>query len=158
MPTEARGWLEEYALWHAAVMGNATAMASAQFVVARHFPTSGLGNMLQSLVSSFLLAVLTQRIFLHDSLFMTHLLRFPRLRHVDYRHVHAQLGVTHVAVNAQYVVYQGEGWMLCDDAAAHLTQQVCHSRPSSAPHKAAMERVNQSGLVNCFEPKHRFPG
>jgi hypothetical protein len=121
---EALTWLEEYASWHNSIMANEASQSTAQYVIARHFPTSGLGNLLQSLVSSFLLAVLTNRVFLHDSLLIHRLVRFPQLQHVDFADIHSRFGAAHVASNAQYVIYRGQDWMLCDDIAHHLTQKV----------------------------------
>mmetsp|Transcript_4854 Transcript_4854/g.12267 ORF Transcript_4854/g.12267 Transcript_4854/m.12267 type:complete len:576 (+) Transcript_4854:107-1834(+) len=118
-----REWLEEYAAFHSLQMASAQARRSARYLVSRHYPTSGLGNMLQSLVSSLLLAILTRRVFLHDSLLMQELLRFPALASTNFSSVHSELGAAHIATNSQFVLYKGEEWMVCSDANDHLTEQ-----------------------------------
>ncbi|KAJ1493369.1 hypothetical protein T484DRAFT_1768896, partial [Baffinella frigidus] len=51
--------LEAYAQRQAKIVNDPQLLREARFLVARHYPTSGLGNMFQSLVSEFLVAFLT---------------------------------------------------------------------------------------------------
>ena len=74
------GWrsLQKYAARQRAIVRDPALLRDARFLIARHYPTSGLVNMLQSLVSAFLVAFLTDRVFLTDAFLVSEFLEFPR--------------------------------------------------------------------------------
>lgn len=116
--------LERFAERQKKVMNDPALFREAKFLVSRHYPTSGMGNLFQSLVSAFLVALLSDRIFLHDAFLVEEFLDLPRLTSSNYSAVFDYFGHRHVATNSQWFLYTGvQDWMLCDSLDQHLTQQ-----------------------------------
>ncbi|EKX32635.1 hypothetical protein GUITHDRAFT_121192 [Guillardia theta CCMP2712] len=80
--------------------------------------------MFQSLVSAFLAAYLTDRIFLHDGFLMEEFLDFPRFTSTNYSQIFHLFGSRHVFLNSQYFMYTGvQDMMLCDDLSSRFSEQ-----------------------------------
>lgn len=73
---QGRGIFEAYAAFHAQVLSQPALWRSNSFLVYRTMDR-GLGNQLESLVSAFAMAMLTNRVFLVDSTTVHHLFRPP---------------------------------------------------------------------------------
>ena len=68
---------------------------------------AGLGNLLQSLVSIFLVSFLTDRILLFDGFLISEFFDFPNMEGGNYSAVYDFFGGSHVALNAQHELYTG---------------------------------------------------
>jgi hypothetical protein len=96
---------------------------NSKYLIGRHFPTSGLGNLFQSIVSISLVALLSNRVLLFDSFLVEEFLEFPFFLSTNYSEIFENFGLLHIAQNSQHVVYKGEDWMLCESLESHLTEQ-----------------------------------
>lgn len=120
---ELSALLQAYASKHRAVMSNVGENFNSSFLIARHFPTSGLGNLFQSIISSALVALLTDRILVFDSFFVEEFLEFPQFSSTNYSQLFEYFGLSYIAQNSQHVLYKGEDWMLCESLQNHLSSQ-----------------------------------